>query len=146
MAKKKINPDEVDKVFNEVLMTGKQQHNGKDKEVDRQEEGKIVSIDKLPRSWVHFNRCFEIVRDPKIAKICIVAAKQKDGKWEAYAGYPDVTDLRITVPEIDDNWTVLLWNCDYIRDRNQVLMLGEKLPKSIALQMFPDWDKDQYKE
>lgn len=117
-------------------------------EVNRQEDGKTISIDALPDcSFKTFLTL--LVQDAKTAKICAVAFLNPNNKWDAYAGYPDIRDLKVKLDienltpyskeEID-------WRCENIRGHEEVLMLGEKLPKDIALILFPDWAVKEYGE
>lgn len=108
------------------------------------EHGKTISVIDLPECH-HKDILVPLVFDPKSAKICVIAVKQNDGKWQAYAGYPDVLEIKTNAQSFGDavlyDWK---WLCENIHDAEQTKMMGEKLPKEAAVILFPDWDKDQY--
>lgn len=114
--------------------------------VTRQEQGLTISINDLP-DCQHKARLLHWVRNAD-SKICVIALQHKDG-WQAYAGYPDLRDLKPTVEnELTEPYflsSTIEWSCEYVRDAEQVRMLGEVLPVETAIQLFPDWDIKSYK-
>ncbi len=105
------------------------------------ENGMTISISKLPDSKVK-ERLSNIVMDATQSKVVVVALLDKDDKWRAYIGYPDIRDLK---PIITDYTVDIPWMCQNVRDRIQVMMMGELLPKEVAGKLFPDWDIEKYK-
>lgn len=114
--------------------------------IDRQEEGKTISIDQLPNCLLKHFFC-SVVRDAKEAKVCVIAFAHKDGSWVALLGYPDKLDLKPR-EQIEAMMSMdileLQWRCDMIRDREAVLMAGEKLKQETAEELFPDWKGKRY--
>src|SRR3990172_9583137 len=99
------------------------------------EQGITVSIQNIPECIIKA-RLMYIVKNPN-AKICVVARQLlPDGTWVAYAGYPDVRELK-SENGIESRYR---WFCQSIRDRKQVVMLGDLLPFNVATELFPDWD------
>jgi len=113
-----------------------------DNNVRQLENGRTISISQLP-DCQHKVRLENIVMNSKEAKIVVIAFLNFDNTWQAYAGYPDIRDLK---PIIQDYSFDVAWFCENIRDREQVLMMGDKLPKDAACILFPDWNEKTYKE
>lgn len=102
-------------------------------EINKHEQGRTISVHDLP-DCDHKSRLLMIVQNPKEASIVVIALN-KQGIWRGYAGYPDVRDLR---PIIKDFNYDIEWFCENIRDRNQVLMMGDKLPAKVLPLIFTD--------
>ena len=102
------------------------------------EYGKTISISQLPECR-HKIRLQNIVINTN-AKICVVAIANGE-RWEAFAGWPDIQDMKLepVISLMDYEW-----NCENIRDQEQVLIMGEKLNEETAKQLFPDWANKEY--
>lgn len=109
-------------------------------EVNKEKQGRTISVHDLP-NCDHKSRLLMIVQNPKEASIVVVALRQ-NGFWKAYAGYPDVRDLR---PIIQDFNYDIEWFCENIRDINQVLMMGDKLPAKVLPLIFVDMKLEECK-
>lgn len=127
---------------NEVIAIFKQQF--KQKEVNRKQEGKTVSLNDLP-ACQHKTMLLEKVTNPKTSKICVVAVKLSRS-WVAYVGYPDVRDLKINLDMNSDINQQLVWDCEHIHNVEQVLMLGNFLNEETARALFPEWRELKYKK
>ena len=139
MDTKKLNLLEFEnKTLKEIISITKEKINAN---MGWKEEDKTISIDKLP-DCQHKARLSNMVTNSAEAKICVVAILNKDGTWQAYAGYPDVRDLK---PIMQDYTFDIPWFCEFIRDRQQVIMMGEKLDKDTACILFPEWDESKHK-
>lgn len=117
-----------------------------------QEQGRTMSISELPKCD-HQHILIQIVNEPRRSKICVVAFRYPGTNfWDVTAGYPDVRDIKEDV-EIDEQgrrvqgigFFDLRWLCENVNDVESVKMLGVKLPKKIALKLFPDWSILTYK-
>lgn len=114
---------------------------------NRLSEGKTINVSDLPEC-VHKSLLMKIVNDPKLAKICAVAFLNPDRHWEAFAGYPDVRDLKAVLPLDTKNWHPhdIMWLCENVNDVMSVTMMGQKIPKDAAIKLFPDWSIVTYFE
>lgn len=109
------------------------------------EQGTTISIDKLPEC-PHKTKLLKEVTDIT-SKICVVASfNQQSNKWSCYAGYPDIRDLKpLNGTEGQSTARMdLEWSCEYVRNREQVLFLGDKLNEETARILFPDWKELEY--
>lgn len=108
----------------------------------QQEHGKTIAINQLP-DCIHKTRLINSVMSSD-ARICVVACREGiQNRWVAYAGYPDVKDLKPSVYKAEA-LSVLVWSCENIHDASSVKILGETLSKKIAGELFPEWDIDLY--
>lgn len=141
MKKKKLSKaliDFNDKSIHDLIAT---QQQVLDQNVRMLENGKTISISQLPDSR-HKTRLLNLVMNAEQSKVVVVALANSDNTWQAYIGYPDIRDLR---PIVDD-YTDVAWCCENIRDRTQVLMMGDKLDRETAIVLFPEWGNKVYKE
>ena len=137
--KSKINSDNLPDL-KQILMSKDDVMNNN---INVQEQGKTISINMLP-DCSHKKLLIDLVTD-QAAKICVAACiNSTDRTWQAYAGYPDVRDLK-PVPPTDYHFDIQ-WCCENVRDRANVLFMGEKLNKETAEILFPDWKDKTYKE
>lgn len=116
-------------------------------EFNRLSEGKTINVSDLP-TCSHKKFLLSVVQDPKRSKICVVAFLNHDRKWEAFAGYPDVRDLKTVLPEGAKTAHPydVLWLCENVNDVMSVTMMGQKIEPSAALKLFPDWSVMSYFE
>lgn len=113
--------------------------------IAKREHAKVIEVSKLPECK-HKARLANIVEDQDKANIVVVACLEQNGReWTVYAGYPDLTSLRANYP-YDFFKDDFIWLCENVRDHEQVLIMGELLPKEAALELFPDWADKPYKE
>jgi len=87
------------------------------------EYGKTISISQLPECR-HKVRLQNIVINTN-AKICVVAIANGE-RWEAFAGWPDIQDMKLepVISLMDYEW-----NCENIRDQEQVLIMKNSTKK-----------------
>lgn len=102
--------------------------------VNKHEHGRTISVKDLP-DCEHKTRLLALVSNPAEASIVVIALKNSDGFWKAYAGYPDIRDLK---PITRDFTYDVQWFCENIRDRSQVIMMGDKLPPEIIVKLFAE--------
>lgn len=112
-----------------------------DNNVRMLENGKTISVSQLPDSR-HKARLQSLVMDADQSSVVVVALSNQDMTWQAYIGYPDIRDLKPIVKDYTD----VSWCCENIRDRVQVMMMGDKLDRETAVQLFPEWSNKVYKE
>ena len=102
------------------------------------EHGMTISVKDLPDC--QHKRLLSIIAKPE-ARICVIAVQLPIGKWIAYAGFPDVKDLKIQTGT--PNSSSIEFDCEHIHSVEAVKMLGRIIEKEAAVQLF-DWNADQY--
>lgn len=149
MAKRRAIKPKVDFTDQEKEAIFNQLNNSISKSSSKLEHGKTISVFDLP-DCRHKEILLSLVFDPKVAKLCVIAIKGPDNKsWKAYAGYPVLDDIKTDFKELENYGDLIVydwvWLCENVHDVEQVRFMGELLPKETAIQLFPDWEQDQYK-
>lgn len=111
-------------------------------EVNHHERGRLIPIASLP-DCPHKERLINLVMRPDEAHITVVAFRNlHDGLWTCYAGYPDIRDVKPLIFTVTDNFE---WLCENVRDRSQVLIMGDKLAPDVAIKIFDGMKLEQFK-
>ena len=108
--------------------------------MDKEFTMKRIFINNLPDCYSK-KQLIKLVKDPFITTVNVIAKQGSIDDWACYIGFPNDIELLKTeyhTPEY-------LYYCNNVYEADGVLSNGDKLPKDIALQLFPEFSRLSYR-
>lgn len=105
----------------------------------RVSETKMVAVSDLPDGYFK-ERLTELARDTSVI-VYVVAKAGSIGDWAAYIGFPEIEDMK---DQYKDDYHYYYY-CTNVHHPQGVLDHGDKLDRSMAIQLFPNWKDMRYR-